>query len=81
MKNIEKAIESTATIDAQQRLVLDEPLPVVETTRVRVIILFPKETDRDEKEWLRAASYSPKRLTETKRNGFGQQAKTPPSSF
>ena len=29
MENVEKAIEATGTIDAQRRLVLDEPLPVV----------------------------------------------------
>ena len=59
MENVEKAIEATGTIDEQRRLVLDEPLPVVGPTRVRVIILLPEETDVDEKEWLRAASANP----------------------
>ena len=59
MENVEKAIEATGTIDAQRRLVLDEPLPVVGPTRVRVIILLPEETDIDEKEWLRAACTNP----------------------
>ena len=59
MENVEKAIEATGTIDAQRRLVLDEPLPVVGPTRVRVIILLPEDTEVDEKEWLRAASANP----------------------
>lgn len=59
MENVEKAIEATGTIDAQRRLLLDEPLPVVGPTRVRVIILLPEETDIDEKEWLRAARTNP----------------------
>lgn len=53
-----KAIETTGTVDAQHRLLLDEPLPVAGPTRVRVIILFPEE-DIDEKEWLYAAASSP----------------------
>ena len=59
MENVEKGIEATGTIDAERRLVLDEPLPVVGPKRVRVIILLPEETDIDEKEWLRAASANP----------------------
>lgn len=38
-----KAIETTGTIDAQHRLLLDEPLHVPGPTRVRVIILLPEE--------------------------------------
>lgn len=53
-----KAIETTGTVDAQHRLLLDEPLPVAGPTRVRVIILFPEE-DIDEKEWLYAAASNP----------------------
>jgi len=59
MENIEKAIEATGTIDAERRLVLDEPLPVAGPKRVRVIILLPEDTEVDEKEWLRAASANP----------------------
>lgn len=51
-----KAIETTGTIDEQRRLLLDEPLPIVGPSRVRVIILVDEETDIDEKEWLRAAT-------------------------
>lgn len=59
MDIVEKAIETTATIDAQRRLVLDEPLPVTGPARVRVIILLPEELDIDEKEWLRMAGVNP----------------------
>ena len=59
MKVATKAVETTGTIDAHRQLVLDEPLPVVGPTRVRVIILLPEEADIDEMEWLRAASVSP----------------------
>lgn len=59
MDIVEKAIETTATINANRQLVLDEPLPVVGPTKVRVIILLPEEIDMDEKEWLRTASTSP----------------------
>lgn len=59
MEIVEKAIETTATIDARHRLVLDRPLPVVACGRVRVIILLPDDTDMDEKEWLKIASINP----------------------
>jgi hypothetical protein len=59
MEFIEKAIETTATINAQRQLVLDEPLPVSGPARVRVIVLLPEEADIDEKEWLRMASTNP----------------------
>lgn len=54
-----KAIEATGTIDAQRQLVLDELLPVVGPTRVRVIILLPGEADINEREWLRAVAANP----------------------
>ncbi len=54
-----KAIETTGTIDAQHRLLLDELLPVAGPTKVRVIILLPEEADIDEKEWLYAAANNP----------------------
>jgi hypothetical protein len=59
MEIVEKAIETTATINANRQLVLDEPLPIVGPTKVRVIILLPEEVDIDEKEWLRSASVNP----------------------
>ncbi|MBM4064931.1 MAG: hypothetical protein FJ266_04730 [Planctomycetes bacterium] len=56
MDKVEKAIETTATINAKRQLVLDEPLPVVGPKKVRVIILLQEEIDMDEKEWLKLAS-------------------------
>ncbi len=56
MKPVERAIETTATINADNQLVLDEPLPVVGPARVRVIVLLSEETDISEKEWLNAAA-------------------------
>ena len=54
-----RAIEVTGTIDEERQLHLDKPLPVVGPNRVRVIILFPEETDFDEGEWLRAVARNP----------------------
>jgi len=54
-----RAIEATGTVDTEHRLFLDEPLPVPGPTRVRVIILFPEDTDINEKEWFFAAAANP----------------------
>ena len=59
MEIIEKVIETTATINSNRQLVLDEQLPIVGPTKVRVIILLPEDVDIDEKEWLRSASVNP----------------------
>ncbi len=59
MLHATEAIETTATIDAEQRLILDEPLPSVRSGRVRVIILLPEEDDIDESEWLKAGGSNP----------------------
>ena len=59
MEFVEKAIEITTTVDASRQLVLDEQLPLVGPTKVRVIILFHEEVDIEEKEWLRSASINP----------------------
>jgi hypothetical protein len=56
MEIVEKAIETTATINFNRQLILDEQLPIVGPTKVRVIILLPEGVDIDEKEWLRFAS-------------------------
>jgi hypothetical protein len=48
-----KAIEATGTIDDKRQLVLNEPLPVIATTNVRVL---EEESDIDEIEWLKAAA-------------------------
>jgi Uma2 family endonuclease len=54
-----KAIETTGTVDAQRQLVLDELLPIVGPAKVRVIILVPKTTEIDAKEWYHAADSNP----------------------
>lgn len=59
MKSLEKAIETTATVNDQHQLVLDEPLPINGQTRVRVIVLLPDDTGIDEREWLRVGSVNP----------------------
>jgi hypothetical protein len=59
MQAATKAIETIGTIDAQHHLVLDETLPVVGPTRVRVIILLPEDSDISETEWLQAAATNP----------------------
>jgi hypothetical protein len=53
MKAVEKAIEMTATVNEQHRLILDEPLPVHGPAKVRVIVLLPEDADVNESEWLR----------------------------
>ena len=53
------AIETTGMIDEQQQLHLDERLPDIGPSRVRVIILVPEGQDIEEQEWLRAASMNP----------------------
>jgi hypothetical protein len=54
-----KALDVVGTIDEQRQLHLDEPLPIVGPSRVRVIILIPEEPDMDEKEWFQAAVSNP----------------------
>ncbi len=50
------AIETTATINANHEIVLDEELPSNAPSRVRVIVLFDENTDIGEKEWLNVAA-------------------------
>lgn len=61
METAMKAIEVMGTVDKKSQLHIDEPLPIVGPSRVRVIVLFPGEMDRDmdEREWLRAAVTNP----------------------
>ena len=54
-----KAIEVTGTVDEQGQLHLDEPLTILGSRRIRVILMFPEETDIDEREWLQAAVSNP----------------------
>ena len=60
MEKVEKAFETTATINADHQLVLDRPLPITGPTNVRIIILMPEEeADINEKEWLGSAVINP----------------------
>ena len=59
MEPMMKAIETTGMVDEERRLLLDEPLPIIGPSRVRVIILVPEEVDITEREWLNAASTNP----------------------
>jgi len=43
MKPPIRAIETTGSVEAPRRLLLDEPVPIKEGTKVRVIILMPEE--------------------------------------
>ncbi len=56
-----RAIETTGVIDEKNRLRLDKPLPIVKSSRVRVIVLFPEEYEQEisESEWLYAAVVNP----------------------
>jgi hypothetical protein len=49
------AIETTGIVDEQRQLRLDEPLPIVGPSRVRVLILVPEPGDVEESDWLKAA--------------------------
>lgn len=53
------AIETTGIVDEQRQLTLDEPLPLVGPSRVRVLILVPEPGDVDESAWLKAAKANP----------------------
>ncbi len=54
-----KVIETTGTIDSNHQLVLDEPLPAMEPTPVRVIILLPEKAEIEEVDWLMSAARNP----------------------
>ena len=53
------AIETTGVVDAQHQLRLDEPLPLADQSRVRVIVLVPEEVETSEAVWTKAATTSP----------------------
>jgi hypothetical protein len=50
-----KAIEAVGTIEQEQRVLLDEPLPPGVAGRVRVLILID-EDELSERDWIRAAA-------------------------
>lgn len=53
------AIEVNGEIDRNGELHLDEALPVIGPSRVRVIVLIESSADIEEREWLRAATSNP----------------------
>ena len=53
------AVEMTGTIDEHRQLQLDDLLPVPGPMRVRVIVLYPFDSEWDETEWLQAAARNP----------------------
>ena len=54
-----KAIEATGIINEKNELIIDEPLPLLGPTRVRVLILVPNHQDPKEDEWLRTVTKNP----------------------
>jgi hypothetical protein len=54
-----KAIETTGTINEKNELIIDEPLPLLGPTRVRVLILVSNHQDPKEDEWLGTAQKNP----------------------
>jgi hypothetical protein len=56
MQRIVKALELTGTVDEKRQLHLDEPLPGMGPSRVRILILVTEEQEITEDEWLRAAA-------------------------
>jgi hypothetical protein len=54
-----KAIETTGIINEKNELIIDEPLPLLGPTRVRVLILVPNHQDPKEDEWLSTATRNP----------------------
>jgi len=53
------AIETTGTIDKHHQLQLDSLLPIPGPRRVRIIVLYPRDDEWDETEWLQAAARNP----------------------
>ncbi len=53
------AIEVNGEIDSDGQLRLDESLPIVGPSRVRVIVLIDSSADLPEDEWLQAVARGP----------------------
>ena len=56
------AVGLTGTIDKNQRLTLDQPMPVNGPVRVKIILLYPlteTDDDIDKEEWLYAVAHNP----------------------
>jgi len=59
MLHAKRAIELTGTIDEKNQLILDDKLPIIGPTRVRIVILLPDDSEIDEISWLHLASNNP----------------------
>ncbi len=59
MGEVVRVLETMATVDEEDRLILDERLPLQAKARVRVLIFIPEEEDIPEDQWLQAASKNP----------------------
>jgi hypothetical protein len=51
-----KAIEVLGTVDEKSQFHIDEPLPIIGPSRVRIIVIYSGEEELEEQEWLRTAS-------------------------
>ena len=54
-----KTVEATGTINHQNQIILDEPIPFAGMARVRIIIFMPEDTDINETDWLHSISVNP----------------------
>jgi hypothetical protein len=57
-----RSIECAGTINAQGELQLDEPLPLNQPSRVRIIVLFPESWESDDltpDQWSKAVASNP----------------------
>lgn len=54
-----RALETTGRIRGDRDIELDEPLPLENSSRVRVIVLVPDPDEIDEGEWLRTMAGNP----------------------
>lgn len=59
MESMLTAVELTGHVDEQNRLHLDEPLPIMGARPVKVILLFSAGDEFDEAEWLSATARNP----------------------
>ena len=59
MRNPVQALETTGNIDVGGELHLDEPVNSLPAGRVRVILLRPDRSEREDEEWLQAAATNP----------------------
>jgi hypothetical protein len=56
LQDMIKAIETTATLNDGNRLLLDEKISDTDARKVRVIVLFAESDDVSEQDWRKAAA-------------------------